>query len=175
MNGRPIICPQCGVGAFIATGAANRARKIGAPIYCGRECAGLARRAPPKPEADRIADKAAYDRRRRVELADRLRAEHRAYHLRTYDPAKAAVVRKAKMPRHVEYCRQPAYKEYKRDYDRKHRAKQQFGPFWEAALLVEDINREVISRASRYEIKYNTGTTNKVQRRRRDYEQTVGG
>jgi hypothetical protein len=39
-----IVCPQCGKAVDKPTGAVNRALNIGAPIYCGRECAGLGRR-----------------------------------------------------------------------------------------------------------------------------------
>src|SRR5258708_23138469 len=75
---------------------------------------------------------------------ERLRAEKAAYFQRTYDPVKAAVERRKIMPRHVEYCRQPEYVAWKRGYDRTYRAKKDFGPFWEAALLVEDIGNEVL-------------------------------
>jgi hypothetical protein len=147
----------------------NRAEKKGANLFCDRACAGLFRRVQRPPE-EKKALKAAYDARRREDLRDRLRAEKAAYHKRTYDPAKARNLRKATMPRHVEYCRRPAYRKWKADYDRKHRATKQFGPFAEAAILLGDLESEILSRATRYEIDLANGTLNKKLQRRRDYE-----
>lgn len=163
-----IFCPQCGFGVFVENRAINRARKAGMTVYCGRACSGLGRRKG-KTVAQKKAEKSTYDAQRRIDLATRLKAEKAAYHRRTYDPVKAAIERKARMPRHVEYCRQPAYREYKRQYDRSYRAKKDFGPFWEAAMLVEDLNKAVLSRASRYEIDLQNGKLNKATKRKRDY------
>lgn len=137
-------CAHCGVMATTASGAFNRAQKAGAPLYCGRECAGLGRRKGKSLE-QRKAEKSAYDAARRVELADRIKAEKREYHLRTYDPVKAAEVRKRRMPYHVEYCRTPEYREWKREYDRKYRASKEYGEFAECFLLVMDIRAECLS------------------------------
>lgn len=113
------------------------------------------------------AEKAAYDveyRRRNVAL---LKAKKAAYFQRTYDPVKAAADRKLRMPRHVEYCRHPRYKKWKRNYDRGYRAKKYFGPFAEAHVLLIDIEKEVAKRASDYEIRLQQGTLNKRQNRAR--------
>lgn len=168
-----IFCPVCGFGVFIKNGAIGRAAKIGAPLYCGRECAGVARRKHKSTEQKR-AEKAAYDAARRVELADQLKAAKREYHKRTYDPVKAAVERKAKMPRHVEYCRRPEYRAKKRAYDIRHRAAQDYGPFAEAAMVLRDLETEILSRATRYEIDLQNGKLNKSTRRKRDYAQAIG-
>lgn len=169
-----IFCAQCGFGVFIENGAIARAQRAGLRLFCGRECSGLARRKGKTGDQKR-AEKAAYDARRRVELADRIRAEKAAYYQRTRDPVKEAALRKERMPRHVEYCRRPEYKNWKRQYDRKHRAMKDFGPFWEAAILVEDLQNEVLSRASRYEIDLQNGKLNKATNRKRDYVKSVGG
>ena len=114
--------------------------------------------------------KAAYDARRRAELCDRLKAEKAAYHKRTYDPAKAAEQRKARMPRHVEYCRRPEYRNWKVEYDRKYRAQKDFGDFAEVALVLRDIEAEVGARVTRTEVYRQNGTLNKWIQRRREYE-----
>jgi hypothetical protein len=93
-----------------------------------------------------------------------------APHKRTYDPVKAAVERKKRMPRHVEYCRQPAYKAWKREYDRRYRAAE-FGEFAEAYMLAIDLNREIKGRTTNAQIKYENGCTNKSQRREREAHQ----
>lgn len=162
-------CPICQSPIAQPVGAINRALRNGAPIYCDRECAGIARRQWKDAETKR-AEKAAYDRRRRAEKAAEIRAAKREYHKRTYDPAKARVDRAAKMHRHVEYCRRPEYRAWKRDYDRQFRARQQFGEFAEAALILCDIESEVGSRATRTEVYAAKGTLNKKQNRRRDYD-----
>jgi hypothetical protein len=97
--------------------------------------------------------KAAYDREYRRKNRARLKAQKAAYFQRTYDPVKAAKERKKKMPQHVEYCRQPEYKAWKKKYDKQRRSKK-FGDFAEAhTLLVEllkEINRQMPDREARY-------------------------
>ena len=78
------------------------------------------------------------------------------------------------MPKHVEYCRRPEYRASKREYDRKHRAQQDFGPFAEAALILGDLDAEIATRASRYEIYSANGTLNKALRRKREYAKAFG-
>jgi len=164
-------CPQCG-GLFESkTAHINRAAKIGAPLYCGRICAGLARRLknPPTDEQRRAA-KAAYDaKRRNGPKREALLAKKREYYYANHERISAALAeyRAAHMDRHIEYCRQPEYRAKKSVYDRKRRAEIQFGEFSEAALVLADIEREVAERASRYEIYSQNGTLNKAQQRRR--------
>lgn len=164
-------CPQCG-GLFESkTAHTNRAAKIGAPLYCGRICAGLARRLknPPTDEQRRVA-KAAYDaKRRNGPKREALLAKKREYYYANHERISAAHAeyRAAHMNRHIEYCQQPEYRAKKSVYDRKRRAEIQFGEFSEAALILADIEREVAERASRYEIYSQNGTLNKAQQRRR--------
>lgn len=165
---KQMICPQCGASFETRVSYVNRAEKIGAPLYCGKVCSGLARRrAVPLTDEERKAAKRAYDAKRRVALAERLKAEKAAYFQRTYDPVKAAEDRKARMPKHVEYCRRPEYREWKSEYDRKRRANQMFGEFSEAFMLLQDIETEIAARATRYEIYSANGTLNKALQRRR--------
>lgn len=159
-------CAHCGKVADKATGHVNRARERGLNLYCGRRCSGLGRRQG-KTKAERVAEKAAYDAAYRAKNREMLKAKKQEHHKRTYDPAAAAVVRKARMPLHVEYCRRPEYRAWKKGYDRKYRAKKFYGPFDEAFLLTMDITTEIKGRTTRHEVKYQNGCTNKAQRRKR--------
>ncbi len=174
-------CPQCGEGFYAPVGHVNRAAKIGSPLYCGRACSGLARR-----KADKLtgeawrAHKAEYDRQRREKLGEALLAEKRAaYYARVAREgevlrAKQKAYRDANMARHVEYCRRPEYKAAKSDYDRRFRAKKNYGPFAEAFLVLQDVENEIASRASRQEIYAQNGIVNKSLRRKREYEKAIG-
>lgn len=160
-------CALCGGLVHQSTSAINRAAREGRPIYCGRKCAGLARRNLMQP-AEKKELKRLYDARRRQELRDQLREKKREYHKRTYDPAKAAAHRKTRMPRHIEYCRRPEYREWKSAYDQQRRAKIMFGEFADAALLLMQVESEIERRATRQEIAQTNGTYNKAQRRKRE-------
>jgi len=97
--------------------------------------------------------KAAYDREYRKKNHSRIKADHAAYHRRTYDPVKAAKDRERRMPKHVEYYRQPWYRAWKREYDRQRRASR-FGEFAEAyealKALVKEVKRQMPDRFERY-------------------------
>jgi len=88
------------------------------------------------------ADKAAYDREYRAKNRDRLKVEKAAYFQRTYDPEKAAIERQKIMPRHIEYCRQPAYKKKKHLYDRR-KDVEQYGEFAEAYVAYRELMKEI--------------------------------
>lgn len=160
-----IVCAQCKRPARKATGAVRRSWRIGAPVYCGRRCAGLARRKH-KTKTQRTEEKRLYDAAYREKNLARLKAQKRAYHLRTYDPVKAAKDRKKKMARHVEYCRQPAYKAKKHAYDARRYA-EQFGPFADCHRLLKELNAEIAGRMSRYDIYMANGRYDKYAERRR--------
>ena len=181
MSLRPIICAYCGGQALKETGEINRAAKRGLSIYCDRRCSGFGRRNPnPPSEVEKRAAKAEYDRLRRAELGEELLAQKRAaYHNKVAADAetvraKQRAYREKNMGRHVEYCRRPEYKDWKSQYDRKHRARKFYGPFSEAFLILQDLEAEISARASRYEIYSANGTLNKWIKRRRDYESLVG-
>ncbi len=159
-------CAHCGKVADKSAGHVNRARERGLNLYCNRRCSGLGRRQG-KTKAQKREEKRLYDiEYRAANLADIL-ARKKEYHKRTYDPVQAAKVRKKRMPRHVEYCRQPWYKEWKREYDARYRANE-FGAYAEAYRLTLELNREIKRRSSHEEIKYEEGSRNKAQRRKRE-------
>lgn len=150
--------------------AINRAKAIGAKLYCNRKCAGLARRVVKTPEQKK-ADKAAYDAKRRAELADKIKAQKKAIYERNREHYLVQHAEYRRRPenvaRHNAYCRRPEYVAVKHQYDKHRRATKQFGEFAEAFLLLQDVETEVLARASRYDIAIANGTINKAQTRRR--------
>jgi hypothetical protein len=142
-----ILCPTCKKRKPRTNSAINKAKKDGLKIYCGRACAGKGRRkenpvTPRNPNWK--AMKAEYDRKRREKLGDKLRAKKKAAYA-VWGPQhreKERENRKKRMPYHVEYCRQPKYKKYKVEYDRKLRAKA-FGDFAECHRLLLQLTREI--------------------------------
>ena len=159
-------CEHCGETADRPAGHVNRAPARGLHLYCDRVCMGLARRQH-KTRAQKAAEKRVYDIVYRELNAAMLKAKKAEYFRATYDPSKAAAHRKMRMPYHVEYCRQPAYRVKKRTYDRKRRAAE-YGPASEAWMILLDINREVKGRMNNYEIKQANGTFGKRQARGRE-------
>lgn len=168
-----IECAYCGTISPKWTGAVNRSRALGAPLYCSRKCAGLARRKPPKSLEQRKAEKKAYDAVRRILLLDEIKEARRAYYQRTRDPVKEAIKRKARMPAHVEYCRRPEYRAWKREYDKQYCAKKEFGEFWESAILVNEIRDTALSLSTDYQIRLANGTLNKALKRKRSYAREI--
>lgn len=158
-------CAHCGKAGDKPTGEVNRARNAGLKLHCDRRCAGLSRRKG-KTKAQRIAEKAAYDAAYRAKNLEMLKAKKREYFKHTYDPATAAVYRKKRMPIHIEYCRQPEYRLKKQAYDQKRRDAE-YGEFAEVARLTIDLNREIKGRATNEQIKWQSGTANKSQTRKR--------
>ena len=158
-------CAHCGKTADKAAGHVNRARERGLNLYCNRRCSGLGRRQG-KTTAQKREEKRLYDIEYRARNRARILDRKKEYHKRTYDPVKAAVVRKKRMPIHVEYCRQPEYRAKKQVYDRKRRAAD-YGEFAEAFQLTIDLNREIKGRMTNEEIKWENRTANKAQFRRR--------
>lgn len=183
-----VVCAHCRKRVQKEMGAINRAG--GGPMYCGRKCFGLSRRQY-KTKAQLVEEKRLYDIQYRARNPGARKAQKAAYHKRTYDPVKAAEYRKTRMPAHVEYCRRPEYKRWKSGYDRKYRAKKDYGPFAEIAMLTVDLNREIKGRMTNHEIRWENKTSNKAQfraraaqeeersrprqrERRRDHPPTVG-
>jgi hypothetical protein len=162
-------CGYCGKIVSQPWGAINRARKKYALIYCDRVCAGFGRRTT-KTLEQKKEEKRLYDMEYRA-TSPTLKARRHDYHRRTYDHASAAEKRQERMPYHVEYCRRPQYKAWKRDYDIHFRAKKQYGEFFESAILLNEIEAEInemsVDRFERYAA---NGILNKKQTRRRDYE-----
>lgn len=169
MATRPVNCAQCQAVFAAEVGRIHRAERSGAPLYCSRACAGLARRlANPPTDAARRAAKAEYDRKYRERNAESRKQYRAEYFQRTYDPAAAAIVRKARMPKHVEYCRRPEYRSWKQEYDRT-RKDAEYGDLGEAFRLLQELEKEIRSQASAYERRVANGYyTRNAQKRRRE-------
>ena len=116
-------------------------------------------------------EKAAYDQEYRKNNYERIKARNAAYFQRTYDPVQAAIERKKRIPQHVEYCRQPAYRAWKKDYDEQRRASRygDFGEAWQILkLLKAEIKRQEPDRFERYRQAKRHAWNPEVQRRRRE-------
>ncbi len=168
-----IKCQQCGKKATKRNADISRAKRTGMKLFCDKKCFGLSRRknrtVKQKKEKKRL-----YDIEYRAKNLEKITNDKREYFQRTYDPVKAAKERKKNMARHVEYCRQPEYRRKKKTYDRQYLSKKEHGEFWECALLIRDIDSEVATRMTKYEVRQANGLINKKLQRRRDYERTFG-
>jgi hypothetical protein len=162
-------CNQCSAQFECSGARANRASKIGAPLYCGRACAGLGRRLKNTPtEKERKAAKAVYDREYRALNHELLRQKKAIWHRDHYDRERAAVERKKRMPQHVEYCRHPEYKAYKHEYDAR-RKEAEYAEWAETWRLLLDLEKEIRSQASAYERRVANGYyLRNAQKRRRE-------
>lgn len=167
-----VCCVYCSVEFDRKPGEVNRAIKIGLNLYCSKACSGLNRRKG-KTVAQRKEEKRIYDQEYRRRDPVGMKAKKAAYYQRTHDPVKEAATRKARMPKHIEYCRKPEYVEYKRKYDRRYRALKDYGEFAECALLVLDIRDECLLKMTDYDIRQEKGTLSKTQKRRREYERSI--
>jgi len=160
------VCTHCGRKAKRPAGHVNRSRAQGMKLYCSLKCSALGRRKN-RTKAEKVEAKYLYDLIYRAKNLERILKHKHEYHLRTYDPAKAAVERKKRMPAHVEYCRQPEYCKWKAEYDKKYRAARYFGPFAEAYLTLRQVETAIRERATDYEVRQEKGTFVKSQQRRR--------
>jgi hypothetical protein len=167
-------CPHCKKSFQPVTGAANRADKAGSPLYCSRACSGLARRVNRSPE-DKKAAKAEYDRKRRAELGESLRAEKRAAYYANHDTnkARAAELRKTAeyKAKHLVYLSTPEYRAKKQEYDVELR-KAGYGDFAETWRLLLDLEKEIRSQQSSYERRKARGyyTRASITRRREAWQ-----
>lgn len=160
-------CPQCKGEFFANAGRVNRAVKLLAPLYCGKECAAASRRLG-RSEAEKKALKAEYDREYRKRDPEALKAYKALYYQETRDPEKERAIRKAKMAQHVEYCRRPEYKAWKHEYDIQ-RASEEYGEWAETWRLLLDLEKEIRSQATAYERRVANGYyTRNAQKRRRE-------
>lgn len=168
-------CQQCGrrFSRVLAYLTYRRKHGLGDRLFCGLKCFGLSRRTH-KSKAQRVADKAEYDRLYRERNREMLKAKRHAYFKRTYDPAKAAKERQHKMAWHVEYCRRyysdPANKAHKVAYDAARRSAK-YGDYAEAHLVALELKKELLRRCpDRYERMKARGyyTRPGAQKRRRD-------
>lgn len=157
------ICPICKNEFSARVCDVNRAKSKGYDVTCGIVCGGIRRRSN-KTKEQKVAEKAEYDKEYRKR--EGWHEKHRASWKRNYDPVQAAEYRKSRMHKHVEYCRQPEYKEWKKQYDAMYRAKLNFGEYAEAFLILEELYKLIPNR----EVKLINGLTNKTQIRKRKWQ-----
>lgn len=164
-----IVCAHCRMSVYKESDAVNRARRNGAPTYCSRQCAGLARRVERSAD-ERKQRKAEYDALYRTARADVLREKKREYFQRSYDADAAREKRKSRMPYHVAYCRRyyadPVKRREKFAYDVRLRGRQ-YAEFAEAWRLLIELEREVRSRCpDKYERQKGRGYFTRIQERK---------
>lgn len=156
MKGTCVYCKKTFTPKSI--GQFYRSIRLELNVFCGRKCAGLNRRTNETKE-EKIQVKAWYDLFLRVSMEEddmELDYLQRAvYFQMVYEanPEKFKEIRQAKMPAHVEYCRQPKYKEYKKEYDEKYHSKKKYGDYWEAAIVLNKLENEIDNRQARKENK----------------------
>lgn len=169
------ICAYCGNTAEKYIGHINRSNKLGVPLYCNKDCAGLGRRTNETDE-EKKAYKQWYDLfiRESMDEDERILRSLQSLVLFHLDyranPEKYREERQRKMPAHVEYCRNTEYKKYKRGYDEQYRAKKYYGDYWEAAIALKHLDNEIDYRESKRQNKiYNKSTT----KRKRSWQKTM--
>ena len=141
-------CARCTRERTATASRIRRAEKIGAPLYCGRKCAGLARRTG-KTVAERKAEKAAYDAIYQASHRERRKAQSATWYKANHDREKERAIRAKRMPLHVEYCRQPAYRAKKQTYDERRRSRM-YGEFAECHRLLVELKKEIVARVPNY-------------------------
>lgn len=168
MSKQQVLCSHCGAIVLKEQKQINRALKIGALLFCGKACFGLSRRTKEEKTLEqKKIEKAAYDREYRRLNAESRKKQKADYYQKTKNPEKERIARKARMHKHVEYCRNPEYKEWKKQYDQELRGKA-YADFKECYRLLLDLEREIRSRTTKYERLVARGyfTRNAQQRRR---------
>lgn len=160
-------CDYCGKDVEKKICHVNRARKLGKKLFCNRTCFGLNKRHN-RTDAESKEIKRLYDLEYRDKNESRLKIVRKEWFAKDYakNPEKYRLRRIAKYKKHLEYLSAPEYKEWKKNYDKVFRAKKQYGEFWEAELILRDIENEIDNR----EVKLQLGLINKTQKRKRKYE-----
>lgn len=177
-----LICCYCSKEFTVKAnniGSRNRSIRLGLPIYCNRTCAGLGHRINETPE-EKKAIKGWYDQFLNISMTeddrelDMLqRMVYFQYHY-SRNPDKYKAIREKIMPRHVEYCRQPEYKKWKKIYDEQYRAKKDYGDYWEAAIVLKNLDNEIDYRESKRQNKiYNKSTTKRKRAWQKQLKQTL--
>lgn len=157
-----IICNHCGKPSDKKAAYVHRAIKIGAPQYCDKTCAGLARR-DNKTKQQKIVEKSEYDRQYRAKNVELLKQKKEIYNQSSAGRAMQKRARDKRKEYHKEYIRTESYRKWKHQYDAMYNAKTAFGEFWEASLILEKICQVVDNREA---VKLK-GTVAKTQKRKR--------
>lgn len=169
-----IICAYCGNSVQIYIGYINKAKKIGAPLYCDRKCAGLGRRSN-ETESEKKEIKAWYDAFLRESMTDKERQadakKRAAYFQKDYiaNPDKYRQQRQKRQEKHNEYCRQPEYRKWKKEYDQLYRSKKYYGKYWEAFIALRVLQGTVDNRQA----KLDQNIFNKQQKRIRNAKKFI--
>lgn len=160
-----IECSHCGKTIKKSIGHINRAKKIGLKLFCNKRCFGLSRRSN-ETIKERKFIKAIYDQLLTLSMTEEdgelELLQKMVYFQMDYaaNPEKYRKERRRKQASHNEYCRQPEYKKWKKEYDEKYRAKKSFGAYWEAAILLKNLDNEIDYRESKRQNKlYHKSTT----------------
>lgn len=157
-----MLCPICNSEFTKSTGTINRAKKKNRKLYCSQKCSGFAHRKIISLEEKKRL-KAEYDKQYREKNLEEIKLKKKEYFQKTYDPVQAAIDRKKTMPRHVEYCRRPEYKVWKKQYDHDYRYQIRFGEYAEAAKILYQLENSI----DRLEANIENKTINKSQKRKR--------
>lgn len=167
-----ITCAYCGKKRKKYIGHVNRANSIGAPVYCNRTCAGLARRSD-KTIEEKKKEKAEYDREYRRKNFEYVKERVAAYFKKDYvaNPEKYRLQRKGQKQNHLRHISTPEYRKWKRDYDQKHLAKKDYGIFWECSILLKELEQWLLNN-SPDGMHFQMGITNKTQIRKRLWQRT---
>ena len=156
-------CCNCGVVFEKQTGDYNKAKRKCKKLFCSQLCFGKSRQISVE---QKKLSKREYDKNNRIINKDKIKLAKALYHKKTYDKEKEAVKRKTNMQRHINYCRRPEYKKWKSEYDIKHRAKKNYGEYWESFLLVTKIEKEY----DQDEVRQLNNLHNKSQKRKRTWQ-----
>lgn len=153
-------CCFCGSEIEKASGAINRAQKVGMLLFCDQVCFGLYHREW-KSDDQKKADKAAYDAKYRENRKEILKKSKAEYFKKDYaaNPKKYKAERQRRMKSHIEYCRNPEYQKKKKSYDQKHRAEKFYGAFAEAAIILFQIEGMIDAKLARADKDCNNKST----------------
>lgn len=160
-----IRCNHCGKSVEKQTGHVNRAKKLGNGLYCDQVCSSASRRHG-KTLSQLKEEKRLYDIEYRKKNGEFRKQQMIKYNSSPAGRAMQKRNREKFKQSHAEYCRTPEYRKWKKEYDKKHVAKQKYGEFWESAIILNDIQSEVDNRAAKLELQL----INKLQKRKREYE-----
>jgi len=160
-----ITCSHCGEDCEKTVGHINRALKLGSLLFCDRICFGLSSRKW-NSEAEKKKQKKIYDQKYSKTNKDRIKSRMRTYNSSPAGRAMQKRNREKFKQAHLEYCRTPEYKKWKKDYDLKYRAKKNYGEYWQAFVFLLQIENEIEKR----QVKQQLGLYNKSINRKRRYE-----
>lgn len=161
-----IKCAHCKKKVEKSVGHVNRANKVGLKLFCGRACFGLSRRVE-RTDAEWKEIKRLYDIDRRNDPVISMYRQLQAldYNESAVGRAMQKRNREKFKEKHLDYCRTPKYRAWKKAYDLEYVAKTKYGEFWESSIALNQI--ETILAPERKKIKTENGLLSKSQKRKR--------